>query len=50
MQYPDVSVDFNTGCEIQLMEYDSWSNHDSMGALRVDSDANDKTNPGENYR
>jgi len=48
--HQEISVDFNTGCEIQLIEYDQYSDNDSMGKLRVDSNANDKTNKGANYR
>lgn len=48
--YPEVSVDFDKGCEIQLIEWDSWSDDDDMGSIRVNSDANDKTAKGKNYR
>ena len=37
----------STGCEIQLVEVDSWSDDDDMGSIRVNSDANDKTAKGK---
>jgi len=48
-RYPDVSYEFETGCEIQLIEYDSGSDNDDMGSIRVDSAANDRTAPGADY-
>lgn len=32
----DISVDFDVGCEIQMVEYDSGSDHDDMGSIKVD--------------
>jgi len=50
VQYPEVSVEFETGCEIQLVERDSVSDNDDMGHINVDNVAHDKTAKGKDYR
>ena len=43
--YPDVSVSFEQGARIQLIEYDFGSDNDDLGTIEI----SDKYRPGENY-